>query len=51
MEERQSTLKRRPNLRKIGVIAVIVLVAVASYFVIGRSSVGSAGNNLYNCTG
>ncbi len=39
MEERQSTLKRRPNLRKIGVIAVIVLVAVALYFVLGRSSV------------
>jgi HlyD family secretion protein len=39
MEERQSTLKRRPNLRKIGVIAVIVLVVSALYFVIGRSSV------------
>jgi HlyD family secretion protein len=26
-------------LRKIGIIAVIVLVAVASYFVLGRSSV------------
>jgi len=40
MEDPRSTLRRIPkNLRKIGIIVVIVLVTSALYFVMGRSSV------------